>query len=137
MKQKYTIPLIADKRMEPSFVKKLTKTDVEEKLIVKKVWLGHLLPFPIPGADAIPIAFKDESGKDYTFRLKARSPKPGENRYYLKPEFMCKEWHIYVVEKKLEVGESIYLWVDDHGHRRIKVREPPRRHMLFGTTFVY
>ncbi|EXC30719.1 hypothetical protein L484_027894 [Morus notabilis] len=118
------------------FEKTLTKTDVEQKLIIQNGWIGYLLPLPIPGSGAVPIPFKDELGKDYTFWLTARSPKPDET-YYMKPEFMFKEWHAFAVEKKLKAGEKIYLWWDLRGLFRIKVREPPRLHKLFGTTFLY
>ncbi|GMN66972.1 hypothetical protein TIFTF001_036036 [Ficus carica] len=124
--------------MEQHYYKKtLSKTDVEQKLIVQMEWLGNFLPVPIPGSEAIPIPVKDELGKDYTFRLTVRSPKPGELRYDMKPEFMFKGWHAFVVEKKLQVGESIYIWWDVRGHIRIKVRVPPRRYRLLGTTFLY
>ncbi|EXC30715.1 hypothetical protein L484_027890 [Morus notabilis] len=90
--------------MEP-FEKTLTKTDVEHKLIVKNGWLGHLLPYPIPGSDAIPIPFKDDFGKDYTFGLRARSPKHGET-YYTKPECMFKEWHGSLLRRSLRQGRK-------------------------------
>ena len=117
--------------------KTLTSTDIDQKLIVPMDLLGNLFPDPNPDSEPIPLSFKDELGKEYTFYLTVRPRKPGQIRYDKKPEFMFKEWHAYVVEKKLKVYESIFLWMDDRGSLRIRARHPPSLYSLFGTTFLH
>ncbi|EXC30717.1 hypothetical protein L484_027892 [Morus notabilis] len=61
------------------YEKTLTKTDKEEKLVLLIDWLdGRVLPIPNPGSEAIPVAFKDEFGKDFVFSLKVRSLNPAK-----------------------------------------------------------
>ncbi|EXC30718.1 hypothetical protein L484_027893 [Morus notabilis] len=115
----------------------LRETDITQRMTVKIQWVGEgkLLPAPIPGSEPIAIPVKDELGNDMVLRLAVRAPKDGEKSYYMKPVFMSKEWRAFVAEKNLKVGESIYLW-RDRDYLRIKVRDPPRTHNLFGTNVI-
>ncbi|GMN21121.1 hypothetical protein TIFTF001_047227 [Ficus carica] len=115
----------------------LTSTDINQKLIVPMDLLGNLFPDPNPDSERIPLSFKDERWKDYTFYLKVRSRKTGQIRYDKKPEFMFKERRAFVVEKKLKVGEKIFLWWDDRGSLRIRAHRCPLPWKLLGTNFLH
>lgn len=116
--------------MKPKYEeKRLTETDLE-RLMVSGDWIRYnggragVLPVPVLGSEAIPVSIRDEWGKDYPLRgLEVRSPKPGK-RYFSKPEIMSKGWRAFVADKRLEVGDNIYLWLD-RGHIRVQVLKSP------------
>ena len=100
--------------MKPTYEeKRLTETDSER--LVSGDWIRNnggragVLPVPVSGSEAIPDSIRDEWGMDYPLRLKVRSPKPGK-RYFSKPEIMSKGWRAFVADKRLEVGDKVFIY---------------------------
>lgn len=123
--------------MEEIHEKTLTKTDVTQKFTVPIRWLGKIVPVPIGPGSETPLQVVDELGKTFTFWLTVRSKSLTLQNYHSKPELKFKEWHAFVVEKKLKEGESIYFWWDNSVHiLRVKVRVRPWVEKLLGIKII-
>ena len=115
--------------------KKLSETDISQKLTVTTDLLRLLVPVARPGSEEA-IEVTDEWGRRYAFRLRVR-PITSLGPYYFKAEFQFKEWHAFVVEKGLKKDEIIYFWHDERDHSlRVQVRVRPCLHRLFGASFI-
>ena len=102
----------------------LSPSDVMSKLVLRREWLGNLLPGNLEPGSMTNIEVVDELGHEFTFILKVqrlsdidlnREPRP----YYYRAAFMARGWQDFVRQRGLMAGQTIWFW--NHPDGRIRV----------------
>ncbi|KAI5314644.1 hypothetical protein L3X38_043820 [Prunus dulcis] len=86
--------------------KKLTASDVKQRLSVNKEMLAFMPPID-PDHD-IPIRVLDDWDKSYVFYLSCRQGK------YKNPVFQSKHWRAFVKKRGAKAGDVIYFWPQEN-----------------------
>ncbi|XP_031268078.1 uncharacterized protein LOC116126532 [Pistacia vera] len=88
------------------FSKKLTKTDVENRLCIKSKSLDFFPAFE-GGQHAQVLSVEDEEGKEWRFRLIIRRGR------YRKPVLSAADWLRFIKSKQLEIGFKVQLFKEE------------------------